>query len=161
DAGPARQHATETNGVEIRSSPAVATGEGRHTRCMRRLAGLLLVAAALFAGPAAASPIVRLTIMHYVHGCHVWQLGGHALGSATTLKVRPGTRVAFRSDCPMDFDFAQTSGPRLALGPARMYAGTSRTIVFAKRGVYRLTVKNVQSSEERGLVTLGADNGLT
>ena len=128
---------------------------------MARLAVLFAVVAALLAGPAAASPTVRLTIMHYVQGCHVWELAGKTLGPATTLKVRPGTRVEFRSDCPMDFDFMQTSGPRLALGTARMYAGTSRTIVFARRGTYRLTVKNVQTSEERGLATLGADNGLT
>ena len=128
---------------------------------MRKLVVLFAVTAAVLAGPAAASPAVRLTIMHYVHGCHVWQLGGNTLGSATTLRVKSGTRVEFRSDCPMDFDFAQTSGPRLALGPSRMFAGTSRTIVFARRGTYRLTVKNVQSSEDRGLATLGPDNTLT
>jgi len=128
---------------------------------MRKLIVTFVVAVVVVAGPAAASGTVRLTIMHYVRGCHVWQVGGKIVGPATTLKVKPGTRMEFRSDCPMDFDFAQTSGPRLALGPARMYAGTTRTIVFAKRGVYKLTVKNVQSSEERGLVTLGPDNGLT
>ena len=128
---------------------------------MRKLVIVLVAATAAFGAPAAASTTLRLTIMHYVRGCHVWQLGGKNLGPATALNLRAGTRLQIRADCPMDFDFTQTSGPRLVLGPPRMYAGTARTIVFARRGVYRLTVTNVQSSEERGLVTLGADNGLT
>jgi hypothetical protein len=128
---------------------------------MRKLVIVLAAATTAFGAPAAASPTLRLTIIHYVRGCHVWQLGGKNLGPATTLNLRAGTRLQIRADCPMDFDFTQTSGPRLALGAPRMYAGTARTIVFARRGVYRLTVTNVQSSEERGLVTLGADNGLT
>jgi len=61
----------------------------------------------------------------------------------------------------MDFDVAQVAGPRLGLGPPRLYAGTTRAIVFRKAGVYRLTAKNVQSSEQQGLQTLGPDNGLT
>ena len=61
----------------------------------------------------------------------------------------------------MDFDFAQTKGPRLALGDARTYAGSARTITFRKAGVYRLTATNVQTPEERGLVTLGEANTLT
>jgi hypothetical protein len=128
---------------------------------MKRLVVVLAVAAATFAGPAAASPTVRLTILHYVRGCHVWQLGGKTVGPSATLRVKRGTHVQIRASCPMDFDFTQVAGPRLALGGARTYAGTIRTIVFPRRGVYKLTVRNVQSSEERGLVTLGPDNGLT
>jgi hypothetical protein len=60
----------------------------------------------------------------------------------------------------MDFDFAQTGGPRLRLGDPRTYAGTSRTIVFAKPGIYRLTATNVQTPEERGLTVLGTPNTL-
>ena len=122
---------------------------------------LLALFAVVSAAPAAASPTVRLTILHYVRGCHVWQLNAQTLGPATTLTVKRGTRVEIRPSCPMDFDFRQLSGPKLALGPARTYAGTTRTIVFAKRGVYKLGAVNVQSSTDRGLVTLGADNGLT
>ena len=61
----------------------------------------------------------------------------------------------------MDFDFSQTTGPKLALGDVRTHTGTVRTIVFKKAGVYKLRAKNVQSSEEQGLQTLGADNALT
>ena len=39
--------------------------------------------------------------------------------------------------------------------------GTTRTIAFRKPGVYKLSVMNVQSSEERGLNTLGPDHKLS
>ena len=61
----------------------------------------------------------------------------------------------------MDFDVRQTKGARLALGDPRLYAGTSRTIVFPKAGVYRLTARNVQTPEERNLTVLGEPNTLT
>jgi hypothetical protein len=121
------------------------------------MAGLAL---ALPSGVAAVSPTVRLTIMHLVQNCHVWRNAKTVLGPNTKLTVKPGTRLVVRSDCPMDFDLAQTKGPKLALGDPRMYAGQSRTIVFRKAGTYRLTGKNVQTPEERGLQTLGEPNTL-
>jgi len=127
---------------------------------MRKLALLVFLMSVISAAPAAASPTVRLSILHYVRGCHVWQLNAKTLGPSATLTLKRGTRLEIRATCPMDFDFTQVAGPRLALGAVRTYAGTTRTIVFARRGVYKLTVRNVQSSEERGLVTLGTDNGL-
>ena len=60
----------------------------------------------------------------------------------------------------MDFDLAQTKGPKLVLGDPRLYTGQSRTITFRKAGTYRLTAKNVQTPEERGLQTLGEPNTL-
>jgi hypothetical protein len=62
--------------------------------------------------------------------------------------------------CPMSFDVRQTAGPKLVLGNPRFAAGTTRTIVFAKPGVYRLVAQNVETSEEMGLQTLGPDNVL-
>ena len=61
----------------------------------------------------------------------------------------------------MDFDFAQSAGPRLALGNPRTLRGSMRTIVFPRKGVYRLTARNVQSPADVGLQTLGPDNVLT
>lgn len=58
----------------------------------------------------------------------------------------------------MDFELRQTAGPKLALGGSRLYTGTTRTIVFRKAGLYRLVAKNVQTSDEIGLETLGEDN---
>jgi len=131
----------------------------------RRSLVVALAALAVFvgapAGGAVASPTVRLAIAHVVAHCHVWKTSTKLLGPSTRITVARGTRVVIRPDCPMDFDFAQTKGPRLALGNTRTYAGTARTIVFRKVGVYRLTVTNVQTPEQRGLVTLGATNTLT
>jgi len=102
-----------------------------------------------------------MAIVHTVSGCHVWQTGPTARGPAGKVTLKRGTRLELRATCPMDFDLAQVAGPRLALGEPRMYAGTTRTLVFRKPGVYRLTAKNIQSSEQQGLQTLGPDNGLT
>ena len=127
---------------------------------------LLVVAVALAAAPAGgaavtAAPTVRLAILHVAAHCHVWGTVTKQLGASTTIRVKRGTRVVLRSDCPMDFDFAQTRGPRLPLGNPRTYAGSARTIVFRTPGLYRLTARNVQTPEERGLVTVGATNTLT
>jgi len=110
---------------------------------------------------AVASPTVRLSIVHAVRGCHVWSTATKLLGPSTRLTVKPGTKLVIRVSCPMDFDVTQAAGPKLALGDPRWHTGTTRTIVFSKPGVYRLSGKNVQSSDEMGLQTLGSDNTLT
>jgi hypothetical protein len=126
---------------------------------MRRLVLIVVVAATLApVGPAAAVPTIRLAILHYWNGCHVWSSNNKP---NTRIVVRRGTRVAIRPNCPMDFDIRQVAGPKLAFGSERVYAGTTRTVLFRRRGIYRLVVKNVQSSEEQGLETLGPDNRLT
>lgn len=129
---------------------------------MRRLVLVLAVGAGLALAPAAlASPTVRLTIIHFVRGCHVWgTVDGRPLGPSQTLTVRHGTALAIRINCPMSFVFSQQSGPKLALPDPRSFPGTVWTIVFAKPGLYRLRAVNVESSEQLGLQTLGADNTL-
>ena len=131
----------------------------------RRRLVLALAVVVLFAatpeGGAVAATTVRLVISHVVSHCHVWRTSTKTLGASARLVVKPGTRLVIRSDCPMDFDFAQTKGPPLALGAPRTYAGTSRVIVFRKAGLYRLTATNAETPEERGLVTLGDTNTLT
>jgi len=112
-------------------------------------------------GAAIVSPTFRLAIVHVVHGCHVWQTATKELGPAATISVKRGTKLELRISCPMDFDLVQTAGPPLALGGTRLYSGTARTIVFRKRGVYKLRAKNVQSSQQQGLQTLGDDSTLT
>jgi hypothetical protein len=132
---------------------------------MRRLSFLLVVAAGAVALPlgagAAVSPSFRLAIAHTVSGCHTWMHDTKTLGPAAKIVVKPGTKLQIRLNCPMDFDVRQIAGPRLALGDARSYAGTVRTISFRKAGLYRLAAKNVQSSVERNLTTLGPDNQLS
>lgn len=123
------------------------------------LLGLALVVVPLGTA-AAASPTVRLSILHTVHGCHVW-MTTKVPGPSTTITVKRGARLEIRPLCPMDFDFAQSAGPRLALGNPRTLRGSMRTIVFPRKGVYRLTARNVQSPADVGLQTLGPDNVLT
>lgn len=127
---------------------------------MRKL--LLCVAlAAVFGGvpAAAASPTVRLTIIHVLRGCHVWGTAdGSPLGASHTITVTRGTRLQIRVNCPMAFDVVQIAGPRLALGPSRWQPGTTHTLVFLVRGVFKLRATNVQTSEEMGFATLGPDN---
>ena len=135
-----------------RRSPA------RTVRSVRKLIVLALALGALAgSGPALASPTLRLTILHYVRGCHVWD---KTKSPTARLVVDPGSRVTLRSSCPMDFDVVQTSGPKLTRATGRLHAGTTWTLVFAKRGVYKFRAVNVQSSEQQGLQTLGPDNGL-
>jgi hypothetical protein len=131
---------------------------------LERFVPVIAALALLVAAPTGGATVpktVGLAIAHVVSNCHVWRTTAHLLGPTTKITVTRGTRVVIRSDCPMDFDFAQTKGPRLVLGDPRTYAGTSRTITFRKAGTYRLTATNVQTPEERGLTVLGAPNTLT
>jgi hypothetical protein len=129
--------------------------------------GLVVVAAAAgvvagsLGGAAAASPTVRLGIVHVLHGCHVWASDTNIFGASHTIKVKRGTKVVIRLSCPMDFDFVQTRGPKVVMGKVRRYAGTTWTVVFKKAGRYVLKGTNVQTPEERGLVTFGPTNSLT
>ena len=131
---------------------------------MRKLLvlGIVIAAVGVPTGTAAAaSPTVRMTIVHVVRGCHSWGTAlSQPLGPTRTVTVKRGTALQIRVNCPMSFDLVQLSGPALALGDPRMQPGTLRTIVFAKRGVYRLQATNVESSEQMGMTTIGADNTL-
>lgn len=117
--------------------------------------------AAVCAPAAVASPTIRMAIVHVVQGCHVWgTVDSQPLGPTRTVVLSRGQRLQIRINCPMSFDFSQVAGPKLALGPARTYAGTVRTIVFARAGVYKLKAVNVESSAQMGMSTLGPDNTL-
>ena len=128
------------------------------------LLGFVLAVAAVgvpTGAAAAVSPTVRMTIVHVVQGCHNWgDVSSNPLGPTRTITVKRGTRLQIRINCPMSFNFVQLSGPALALGAPLSQPGTVRTIVFAKKGVYKLQAKNVESSEQMGMTTLGADNVL-
>lgn len=119
---------------------------------------LLAVAIAAFA-VAAPPKNVMLTIVHTVHGCHVWQ-SNRDLGPATVVHLRRGGRVTMRVSCPMDFRLTQVRGPKLVLGDPVVHTGTQRVIVFPRAGTYVLTGVNLQTSADMGLQTLGPDNTL-
>jgi hypothetical protein len=129
---------------------------------VKRLAVVVsAVAAGVLAPAAVASPTVRMAIVHVVQGCHVWgTVDSKPLGPTRAIVLERGTRLEIRINCPMSFDFSQLSGPALRLGSPRTYAGTARTIVFARAGVYRLEAVNVESSAQMGMATLGPDNVL-
>jgi hypothetical protein len=129
---------------------------------MKKLALIAVLTALLGIAPAAAaSPTVRLTIMHVVEGCHVWGTNdSQPLGPKRTLKLVRGSKVVIRDNCTMTFEFSQVAGPKLTLGNALTYPGTTRTIVFRKAGLYRLKAVSTMTSEEMGLQTLGPDNTL-
>jgi hypothetical protein len=128
----------------------------------RLLCGCNPVSAAKATAVAVSSrvSVVSMSIVHVLRGCHVWALSSKQLGPTATVTVKPGTKLKLRVNCPMDFDIVQVAGPRLALGDPRFYTGSTRVIVFKKAGLYRFAAKNVQTSDEVGLETLGDDNGL-
>ena len=128
---------------------------------MRRLLILAVASIALAAAPAAlASPTLRLTIVHALRGCHVWgSADSQPFGPTKTLTVTRGTKLEIRVSCPMPFAVVQTSGPALALA-SPWQTGTAHTLVFAKKGLYRLQATNLVSSTDAGLQTLGPDNVL-
>jgi hypothetical protein len=129
---------------------------------MKRLALIVLLTAVVAIGPAAAaSPTVRLTIMHVAQGCHIWGTNdSQPLGPKRKISLARGSKLVLRDNCSMTFDFSQVAGPKLKLGDPHTYPGTTRTIVFRKAGLYRLTAKSTMTSEQMGLQTLGPDNTL-
>jgi hypothetical protein len=126
---------------------------------MRKLLLLLVAGAALAVIPAAAaSPTVRLTLIHVMRGCHMWaNADSHPFGAKHTVLLKHGSKIEIRVSCPMAFDVTQVAGPKLRSGLGRWETGTTHTLVFTKVGVYRFKAVNVQSSDEMNLETLGPD----
>jgi hypothetical protein len=128
---------------------------------MRRLLVCLVVWVVLVIVPSAmaASPTVRLALIHALRGCHVWATAdSRPFGPTHTVLLKHGGRIEIRVSCPMAFNVKQLAGPKLALGGSPWQTGTTHLLVFKKAGVYKLMAMNVQSSEEMGLMTLGEDN---
>jgi len=84
---------------------------------MKKLVLVLALSAGLALAPTAlASPTVRLTIVHFFRGCHVWgTVDGQPLGTTRTLTLHRGAHIEIRINCPMSFVFSQQAGPALAL----------------------------------------------
>ncbi len=117
---------------------------------------LLAIGLAAFA-VAAPPKVLRLAVVHVLHGCHAWQ-GARGTSPNQAMTLARGGRLELRVNCPMDFTLVQLRGPKVALGAPVMHTGTSRTIVFRKAGVYVIQGTNIQTSAEQGLQTLGPDN---
>jgi len=126
----------------------------------RFLVGVVIGLGLTVAPATAASPTVRLTIVHVLHGCHAWGTSdSQPLGPARTVTIKRGGKLAIRGNCPMSFSVVQVAGPKLAVQPL-WQPGTSQVLAFAKRGVYRFQATSTMSSDEMGLQTLGPDNVL-
>ena len=105
---------------------------------------------------AARAPRV-LEIKHYVRGCHVFAKNERP---SVKLTLRKGDRIQLVDHDVMDFDIRQAAGPRVGLGDPRIRRSEVRTLAFRRAGLYRFEARNVQTSGELGLQTLGPDNTL-
>ena len=122
------------------------------------LAVTALSAAVLAVGQAeAARPATTLEITHFFRGCHVFTM---TETPTVVVRLQKGDRIRLVNHDVMDFDLTQTAGPTVALGDPRLRRSESRMLAFRKSGVYRFEGKNVQTSEEVGVQTLGPDNTL-
>jgi len=124
---------------------------------MRMLVGALAacVAALAVVQAGAARPPTVYEIKHFFRGCHVFVKNEKP---AISLRLRKGDRIQLLDHDVMDFDVAQTAGPRVPLADPRLRRSEVRLLVFRKAGLYRFEATNVQASEELGLQTLGPDN---
>ncbi len=117
-----------------------------------------LCAVGLAVGQAgAARPPTTLEIKHFFRGCHVFVKNEKP---TISLRLRKGDRIRILDHDVMDFDLTQTTGPRVSLGDPRLRRSETRLLVFRKPGLYRFEARNVQTSEELGMQTLGPDNTL-
>lgn len=128
---------------------------------MRRLLLCVAIGVGLAVVPStAASPTVRLAIIHVLHGCHVWGTSdSQSLGPTRTVTIQRGGKLSIRINCTMSFNVVQLAGPKV-LPPSVWQPGTSHVLAFARSGVYRFRATSTMSSEELGLQTFGPDNVL-
>jgi plastocyanin len=136
-----------------------------------------LVAAAVFAGQAAAGSNVGITIRHQKVGCHAWAIGNGAYKATQSVTVSAGTTLTFSNHDLMPHRLIELSGAHVAMrnlaptmpmgmgmrGPfaagmmGRMGAATELTLV--KPGMYVFGTKPGEDYT-KGIVTVGDDNVL-
>ena len=108
-----------------------------------------------------SSPQARtLTIQHVLHGCHVWSEGGMT-GPSMRMHLHVGQKLMIRD---MDVDahrMLEFSGPmHMHLGRPMM-GGRGMTLVFPKKGTYRLGTRTVEMpGGGMDVKTIGPDNHL-
>ena len=127
---------------------------------MRAALVVLAVCSALLPVAGQARPVRATTVLeieHFFRGCHVFVTNEKP---TISLRLRRGDRVQLLDHDVMDFDLKQTAGLRVPLGDPRLRRSETRLLVFRRAGLYRFVGKNVQTSEELGMQTLGPDNTL-
>lgn len=103
----------------------------------------------------------KLTIVHVLHGCHVWSHGGMR-AAMMRLHLKPGQKLSIMDNDVDPHQLMELAGPmhvRMG-GPMMMNHGT--TLSFPKKGVYRLGTHTVEmpGGGQMDVKTIGPDNKL-
>jgi plastocyanin len=110
-------------------------------------------------GAASGPATAKLTIQHVQKGCHVWS-NGKTTAAMMRLHLKVGQKLSILD---MDVDahqMVQFSGPaRMGMG-GPMMMNRSVTLMFSKKGVYRLGTKTVPMPGAMEVKTIGPDNNL-
>lgn len=108
----------------------------------------------------AGGKIVRLTIQHVQHGCHVWS-NGRIQAATMRLHMTRGERLQIMD---MDVDAHQMmelGGPMRVQMGGPMMMSHGMTLSFSKKGVYRLGTHTVEMpGGGMDVKTIGPDNKL-
>jgi len=103
----------------------------------------------------------KLTIQHVQKGCHVWS-NGTTTGAMMRLHMRPGQRLSILDQDVDAHQMMEFSGPmRIHMG-GPMMTNRGMTIMFMKKGIYRLGTKTVDmpGMGSMDVKTIGPDNHL-
>jgi plastocyanin len=148
---------------DLRAAPGQQDGlKPKGVASMKASLTLLAVAAsaAAFAGQAAASSNIGITIRHQLVGCHSWAVGNGAYKPTQMVTIKAGSSLTFTDNDVMSHTIVQLTGPRLTLIGARLgKMGAHTRIVLRKPGTY---VFGTKAGEDytKGVVTKGEDNVL-
>jgi hypothetical protein len=121
---------------------------------------LAVLAAAISAGFASASPTTSIQIRHQLQGCHSWSLNGGSFAAAQKIVVRAKTAFRITNNDVMPHQLVQLSGPKVSFAaPAMNKPGAHASFQVFKKGTY---VFRTKAGEDwmKGVVTKGEDNVL-
>jgi plastocyanin len=127
---------------------------------MKRLLAAVAVgiAAAAFAGQAAAGSSITITIHHQKVGCHAWAIGNGPYKVVQTLAAKPGTALTVTDNDVMGHTLLQLTGPKVTLvGRVMNKMGAHASLVLTKPGTYVFGTKE-GNDYYKGIVTTGPDN---
>jgi plastocyanin len=129
---------------------------------MKAFLVLLAVGAstAVFAGQAAASSTVGVTIRHQTVGCHSWAIANGAYKPTQSLTIKAGTSLKFTNNDVMSHTLIRLMGPKVTILGARLgMMGAHTAFRLTKPGRYVFGTKPGEDYM-KGIVTKGPDNVL-
>jgi len=100
----------------------------------------------------------QLRILHVTKGCHVWS-NGRKQAAGAKLILRRGTRLTVTNQDLDAHQLIKLTGPAVKLGP-KMGINGKVTVLFKKKGVYRLKSRRTEIAGVPDLDTIGVDNTL-